>query len=636
MVARADDAGPPSARLQDLTAQTPSTQAADLNDRLQDNNLTPQQTAVPLGGTVGAEEQLLLNADSQEYDQDTQVFTARGNVRLRFQAIDLYADELRVDLKTRVAVAEGKPRFVQGESKIFGSRLEYNFARREGVLLDARGTIDTHTVGTEPNRPLASDLSPAVLPNPSNPANPEALATVGGIIRFQADRLNLTPEGWTAQNLRVTPDQFDPPELELRSPRATLRPISATENRLNLDGGNLVFDQVFSVPTPPYSNVLSSRRRKAPNEIGADGFDKGGIYYQQNFYFDVAKNAELTISPQFYIQRAATEGFDLNSFGLQSKFFVEWDKRHLTRFFSELNSFSFENVENRLRFRIEHLWSVGNHTLTFHYAYRERFFNGLLFFQTVTSSYGVTLDSPYIFLGDTGIALTYQANASLIRAFTDRPTPTISPLPELARFRLAASLSKTFPLYTAEPGKLTREFLRYTLLPVQPGLWLDTGVNLTQAWYSNGDTQSAATAYFNLRLVLGRFARDLLDYTSLNVGYNNGVVGGSSPFLFDRINTFNLINFGILQQIYGPVRAGVQTLWDPANNRTVDTYYTLSFDHRTYALSLSYNPVRQTGGLQLRVDEFNWGTNPGGRPDQVTDVAVGVERFNRTTGPSNP
>lgn len=620
-------------RLSDLQAQLPVGQAADLQDTLQNERLSPRETSVPVGGPVAPGSEVLLDADSQEYNEDSQVFLARGNVRLRFQKAELFADRLRVDLKARLAVAEGNPRLVQGGQRLTASRIEYNFARGEGVLLNARGTINTKVPETEPNRPLATDLNPALLGNPGD--SQYALATVGGVVRFSAERLSLNQENWTAEDLRVTPDQFDPPELEVRTPRATLTAVDSTTKRLKMEGGSLVFDQALSIPTPPYTNVISNQRRKAPNEVGSDSFDKGGFYYQQNFYFDLAKNVELTISPQLYVQQAFSRNFfDAANLGLQSKLSVDWGRGQLTRLFTEINGLRLDDLDNRTRVRVEHITSVANHTVTLSYAYRERFFNGLLGFQTVTSSYGLTVDSPVYNLGNTGIRLTYQGSASVIRAQTDRPG--LTSIPELGRYRVAAAVSKTFPLIELDPGPLTREFLRYSIRPVAPGLWLDTGTTFTQSWYSNSETQSILNGYVNLRAVLGRFSRELLDYTALNIGYNSSLVNGSSPFLFDRISSFQQLSVGILQQIYGPVRAGVQTLWDPALGRTVDTYYTLSFDHRTYALTLSYNPVRQTGGIQLRVDEFNWGTNPGGRPDQVTDVVAGVERFNRTGAPGSP
>ncbi|WP_052128354.1 hypothetical protein [Neosynechococcus sphagnicola] len=59
-------------------------------------------------GTLGVVE---LTADHQEYDNERQMFTAAGNVVMRFQGQVLDADRLQVNLNNRRAVAEGNVAF---------------------------------------------------------------------------------------------------------------------------------------------------------------------------------------------------------------------------------------------------------------------------------------------------------------------------------------------------------------------------------------------------------------------------------------------------------------------------------------------------------------------------------------------
>ncbi len=605
----------------DLETQA-SAQAADLSGAVNDSDLRPRDKAVPLGGPIQAGEEVFLDADVQQYDQETRVFTARGKVRMRLRSILLTSDEMRVDLATRIAVAEGNIKLIQGDQVLVGTRLEYNFARSEGVLFNARGTINTKTLSKEPSTPLPTDVA-------NVPLVPEYPRTEGGLLRFQAERLVFGPDGWQGDQVRVTPDQFDPPEFELRSPKATVRRETADSSRLNIEAGTLVFDGTTNFPFPFYTNTIDSRRRRAPNEVGFDSFDKGGLYYQQNFDVIVTKTIDWTISPQLYLQQAfdGRGVLDPSNFGLQTKLLVEHGGGQVTRLFGELNGIVLDSLENRIRLRVEHVVPVGDHRATFSYGYRERYFNGILGFQNVTQNYGVTIDSPVYNLGTSGVRLSYQGSASMIKATSDRAA--LGSRPELARYRVVAAVSKSFPLLVAQPTPTTRENLRYSPYPVTPGLWLDVGTTLTQSWYSSGDSQSFLVGGIGLRAILGQFSRDILDYTSLNIGFSQGAAGGDgSPFLFDRIGARQQISAGILQQVYGPLRAGVQTYFDPSLGQTIDTYYTVSFDHRTYALSLTINPVRQIAGIQLRIDDFNWNINPGGRPDQVTDVVGGVERFN--------
>ncbi|AGY58383.1 DUF3769 domain-containing protein [Gloeobacter kilaueensis] len=616
---------PPVARVSDLQAQAPG-QASDLGKNVDNSRLRPAEEGLSSGGALKPGDQIFLDADDQQYDQTTHIFTARGNVKLRLNDILLSADQMQVNLDTRLAVAEGHLTLVQGEQRLSGRRLEYNFARKEGVLLDAQGRIDTKPDNTAPvpNSPLATD------PGPIAAAAPVAPKARGGILRFHARRITFSPQGAKAEDLRATPDQFDPPELEVISNRATLVPNGPGSNRLTIDSGTILFDQTTTLPFPTILSTIDKERRKPPYEIGADYFDKGGIYYQQNFYIDFSNKSWLSFSPQFYIQQAfSSRGFlDPANFGIQSKLNLDYGNGQITKVFLELNGLDLGNLENRLRGRIDQILPLGNHTLTFNFSYNERFFNYVVGYQIAHSILGITLDSPVINLGNTGVLLSYQVNAALINAISDRPN--LPAQPDLSRLRLAGSLSKQIPLVVGTYLPPSRETLRFTQQPVTPGLWLDLGTTLSQSWYSSGDSQTYLGGRVGLSTIIGRFTKDLFDYTSLNIGYNNGYVSGLSPFLFDRVASAQQIYGGIQQQIYGPVRAGVQVAYDLFFRKVVDNYFSLSFDRRTYSLSLIYNPVLQTGGFQLRVDDFNWGTNQYGKPDQVTTVLGGVERFNRT------
>jgi hypothetical protein len=52
------------------------------------------------------------------------------------------------------------------------------------------------------------------------------------------------------------------------------------------------------------------------------------------------------------------------------------------------------------------------------------------------------------------------------------------------------------------------------------------------------------------------------------------------------------------------------------SGQQVDVVYRLGYDRRTYGFSLQYNPVRQSGALELRVEGLNW--DPGQSSPQPT------------------
>jgi hypothetical protein len=76
--------------------------------------------------------------------------------------------------------------------------------------------------------------------------------------------------------------------------------------------------------------------------------------------------------------------------------------------------------------------------------------------------------------------------------------------------------------------------------------------------------------------------------------------------------------------IYNRVPQGVcSTPASIGNFCEADRWYSLRYDRRTYGISLNYSPVQQTGFLQLRVDDFNWGT-AGSITRNTPQVQMGV------------
>lgn len=99
-------------------------------------------------------------------------------------------------------------------------------------------------------------------------------------------------------------------------------------------------------------------------------------------------------------------------------------------------------------------------------------------------------------------------------------------------------------------------------------------------------------------------------------------MSGESPFFFDRIADRQTVTAGILQQIYGPIRLGVQQTWNPATGKVIDSSYSLEYSRRTYAVVIRYNPTREIGEILLRISDFNWNKSD----SDITPVQGGIER----------
>jgi len=632
---------------------------------------------------------LELTADFQEYDDQKQVITARGNVVLKLSNGLLKADRLQINLPERLAVAEGNVILTRGDQVISGDRFEYYFVQDTGVVFNATGEIYQPSTANDFTPGLATDVSAStsvyqVLSDRLSYNQPlQRVTTAGGFtyvfgtqaqgrneivdrdvttprsggsgtvnrLRFQADRLEFDGGVWRAQEVRLTNDPFSPPELEVKADRAVFRPVDAFVSELTLSRSRVVFDQRVEAPTFQDRLVFDSRDRSPTLvSIGYDGRDRGGLYLERSFPVIDNKTVSFQIIPQYLIQKAFfPDSFpEANSqnnrvgilspsvFGLVTDLKVALTQRTQFSAITSFSSLNLEDVADYLRARVRVRQRIGNfnnpYLLNVEYNYRERLFNGSLGFRTVDQSYGFIVTSPSIALWKTGINLSYQGSIQNIDAPTDVPS-LIPPgstdnVINLTRFQGAFSLSKPFLLWFEPPLPPTpEEGLKYTPVPIVPYLQLVLGLTGVESYYSNGDSQPSLTGTVGLLAQFGHFSRPFFDYTGFNIIYSQSLAGDLSPFLFDRLVDQQILSLGITQQIYGPVRFGFQTNYSIDQNQEISTDYFIEWSRRTYSILLRYNPVLQLGAVNIRISDFNWTGNPGNfQGTGVRPVIDGVSR----------
>ncbi|MFQ3613386.1 MAG: DUF3769 domain-containing protein [Cyanobacteriota bacterium] len=555
---------------------------------------------------------LQLRSDRQTFDQRAEVFEAEGNVEMRLGRSLLRADRMRIELRQRRAVAEGDVSIELDQQRIQGSRLEYDFEQEQGFLSDAFGQVDIRALGG------------------SGSQMQEGAAALGPerLVRFRADQIRFDANNWEGDNVRLTNDPLDPPELEIRSPRVTSSLQADGSSLLIAESGQLVFDQVFFLPLPIRLR-FDQFNRQPPVSIFYDDFDREelrrGLILQPNFELLRDPNLSLVFSPQLYPQRlwGSDQGI-LDGLGLRADFrWLQPEQRAQTSLFVELRGIVFEEFARRLRAQVEHQITTGDGgQVTYTYAYRERFFSGRLGFQIVENRLGASYSSPTLRLGNTGLDLTYRVATDHIDALgqadeidtdPDLALENATERIQLTRLQLGATLNRSFALWSP-PATEEDPPPRFSALPIEQGVWLNTGVSSSQSLYSNGRAQSYTSGSVGIDAVIGAFVADTFDYTNLSVTYSNGFLAGASPFLFDRITTREQLVLGFLQQLYGPLRVGAETTVDLQSGQQVDTTYRLGYDRRTYGFSLQYNPVRQSGALELRVEGLNW--DPGSTSEE--------------------
>ena len=590
--------------------------------------------------------QLRLSADRQEYDPDTQIITARGNVLLQLNDAIIEADELWLNLINRYALAEGDVLLTRGSQIVRGDRAEYNFIQQAGIIRGAVGSIllpeaaNDFQSPLDPRRasvPTANRRAYDPIARPDGEAITEAgsggslfvgtddTELVGGDdegslqqLRFETSELVFDVEGWRADDVRITNDPFSPPELELRATSLVLRNISPTQDELLLQRPRLVFDQGLSLPLVR-RRILLSRGTVSPEDLnpvpvslGIDGRDRGGLYVGRKIPIIRDGRTRFSITPQFFITRAFSENTpaDLNNFGFSADLRSRLDDKTTLQGSADLTGLRPSELTENLRTSIGINRPIGDHRLNLQASYRERLFNGTLGFQDVQYSVGAVLLSPEYRLGENGPRLTYQVSSQLINAESDRAelASAESGRATLGRFQASASLQQNFNLWRGEPKPANQnEGLRFTPSPVIPYLDITSGLRTTGTYYTSGDFQNNLVAEIGLEGQLGHLSRNFGDYTRFNVGYSQSFIGGAdSPFLFDREVDRNVISFGITQQIYGPFLAGFETAYSLSENRAINTVYSLEYSRRTYGLLVRFDTTQSTGSIGFRLSNFSW------------------------------
>jgi lipopolysaccharide export system protein LptA len=604
-------------------------------------------------------------ADEQEYLDQQQIIKAKGNVVIRFSNGILIADQVLVNLVDRIAVAEGNVTLERGDQSLRGDRFEYYFVQDRGIIFNAKGEIYQPSIAQdfrgqtannplpqqplswqfEANQPLrrvvsAEGFSFAVgsIREYSLVGQKGGAATSTGQVnrfRFQAERVDFDGESWNAMNIRITNDPFSPPEFEIRADTAKLRNISPFQDELTTTKSRLVFDQRVSIPLFQ-DRLIFDRRNRRPGlfSIGFDGEDLGGLYIERDFEIYTDEKTIFTLTPQILLQKAFFPDsffddnainpddngglFNPSSFGLVAKLVTDFSDRRNLNAIINFTGLDLDNIDNRLRATIQLNQKVGDlnapHNFSLQYNYRDRLFNGSLGFQTVQQSYGLVVTSPYNRIGESGFGFVYQGSVQNVTADTDRQellgeNPRDN-LTNLTRFQGAGIVNGNILLWKGQPLPATpEEGLKYTSTPVAPYLSFNTGLTGVASYYSNGDAQPNLTATIGLEGQLGHFSNPFLDYTGFNVSFSQGVTGDLSPFFFDRAADNQVLSLGLTQQLYGPLRAGLQSFINVKTSEEISTDYFIEYSRRTYNIIVRYNPVLEIGSVNLRISDFNWDGN---------------------------
>ncbi|WP_027255186.1 DUF3769 domain-containing protein [Planktothrix agardhii] len=618
---------------------------------------TQESTVIPVPTPADIVE---ITADRQEYDQQRQIVTAQGNVMVRFRQSLINAEQAQVNLNTRQVIAQGNVALTRGNQVIRGDRMDYNFVVGTGSVYQANGVVYTPSADTDLT--VVDPLTPGVTPLLNAPISDRITAaqplakvkadgglnagvSVGGgetfgvkgsvnRLRFAAERIDLFGDGgWEAQQVRLTNDPFSPPELELRADTARFNRVSPLRDELITTKSRLVLDQSFNLPLFRERTVIDrTQKEPLPFSFGYDLKDFGGYYIQGNLPSIPLGPLNLQVAPRLLLQRAFQENitpFDPKALGLEAK--ISGSITPTTELSGFLSINTLENFpdlnEKALRSSIRVRQQLGaGFALNGEYSYRNRLFNGTLGYRTVWSSLGTVLTSPKIRLNEQGATFSFQTSYQSVTADSDRPEllklNRLNNRVTLDRYEALGTLIYPVLLWRGEglPATAT-EGLRYTPRPVIPFVQLALITRGVTTQYSQDYSQSYLSTSVGVQGQLGHFSKDFLDYTGFSLFYTQVILDGQSPFLFDRLVDQRVLSMGLVQQIYGGLRAGIESAVNLDNGLSLNNELTLEYSRRTYGVILRINPVRRIGSINLRISDFNWI----GTPDPYFGSAPKIE-----------
>lgn len=476
-------------------------------------------------------------------------------------------------------------------------------------------------------------------------------------IRFQSSRITMLGDRWTAAEAAFTNDPFTPANAWTIARQVTAvldRPSGIT--RIKARSSRIVLDQRLSIPAITNTTIGDE---EAQWVLDTDQQDRDGIYLGYNLPpIRIGQNGSLQLQPQVLVQRTIEgktgsyilPGAGLGSptveqsikagdaFGLDALLNLPVAGMQLDADLS-LSTFNPDNFLGGTRSIASLSKPLGlswapSATASLFGGYRERIYNGSLGVQNLIWSYGARVS------GGSSITLTppqgslSNPNASGSAVEARQTGPFFQPLSinwglqsgnyqanlfeseqlaTLWRTNLNISAGTTLQLWQgkARYNGTGTEGLRYSAIPVVPGLGLSMGLAGTLNYYGDGSDQNTLTLWGGPSLTLGQFEKPWFDYTRLAVTVGGTVLSGESPFGFDRAVDLRTISFNAAQQIYGPlvIEGGATFNIDPNSEfygESSYSYVEVKLQRRSYEIGVYYSPYDGIGGIRLKLNDFNF------------------------------
>lgn len=450
--------------------------------------------------------------------------------------------------------------------------------------------------------------------------------------RFQAKSLFLTPEAWTSPLIALTNDPLTPAQVILEGrdsqvreqPDGTLILTSAT-NRGLLDGR-------LSVPLPRRISLSSDSPSWA---FLSDENRRDGFYVENTLAFHPLLGGELTLRPQLMVSRAvggatsaypppygSTEADSVRQdisvgdlFGMDVLYSRPVGPQGTLQLHADLSTLSPHHLASQTRAEAHLLHPLplpllGETRATLNAAYNFSVWNGSLGEQDVYTAFGGFLEKdvqlpPW---GSLRNRLFWRLGLQNINT-TVFDTKNLSG--ETWRASGYGRLTSTLPIWQGETLEDSREALRHVPQPIRPEASLSTFLIAHSSSYADHSGQRYYTFGILSDVAMGHFSRPSFDYTRLSIGSSVSIVEQRSRFSFDRAVDLGLLHVSWTQHLAGPLLLSTSMSYNidgrsEKYGKRTDSIFELKWQRRAYDLGLFYSPERKVGGLQIRINGFDW------------------------------
>ena len=594
--------------------------------------LAEGQVAIQNGGS-------LIVAEKFEYSYESKKISLKGNIKFYSQGQFFEASEFNYDLNNKTgffkdifgAINFNSLDFIKLEKDINYEVKEDVFKDTEikNVKLNNTSVLGVEELDLESEGTLINKVSSQKFILDIN--EPQEW-------RFKSNRIDINNNEWFAEELLLTNDPFNKPQLVIRN-KGFKSTSSNGEILLKSKWTSIVLDDKLVIPTGP-------RRYKIDEDyifrwgIGYDRTSKDGLFITRNFdpkYFGKKKQIKLNLKKEFYLQRALegkTKSFsDKNESILAAK--SERDAEFLDylglegNLQTKLGSFDFDsdfslnslNPEflsksitnksklSKILYSEVKATSKNESKFSLFGNYRDKVWNGSLGEREIISAYGLKIINEKNW-EDNNVIKTSTIAASI---GDYKSSDRIDFLKIINKKRLNIFLERThsYPIWKAKKSTSFKSDNIYSPEVISSGLNLNAQAKIDLYRYSDNNHQNLFIFKAGPELVIGDFKRKIFDFSKISLFYKTTLSEGNSPFGFDQSTDNNTIEFNLKQQLFGPITFDYKTEYNldinsPSYKEFFNTKYDLTWNRRAYSVSIFYNQATDAGGLNFKINSFNF------------------------------